>query len=234
MGLSHSPRIVTDGLVLCLDAANKRSYPGAGTTWTDLTANKNNGTLTNMNSSNFSSENGGTISTDGSNEKVVISASSDFGTVDFTFSYWIYSLNQNSGYDAHMTVNEGSNNGFIPNLNWSFGNTTGKPQLRYWINNSVPLTYQTLKNYYLEWRYLSWTYDLSDTTGRIYEDGVLVAESTSINKTMSNNGNHYVWIGNDQFGSSTVGKFSHVTIHNRALTADEVRQNYEATVGRYI
>ena len=36
MGLSHSPRIVTDGLVLCVDAANKRSYPGAGTTWTDL------------------------------------------------------------------------------------------------------------------------------------------------------------------------------------------------------
>ena len=53
MGLSHSPRIVTDGLVLCLDAANKRSYPGAGTTWTDLTANKNNGTLTNM-TDNFS------------------------------------------------------------------------------------------------------------------------------------------------------------------------------------
>ena len=36
MGLSHSPRIVTDGLVFCVDAGDKMSYPGAGTTWTDL------------------------------------------------------------------------------------------------------------------------------------------------------------------------------------------------------
>ena len=44
MGTSYNPRIVTDGLVLCLDAAIKRSYPGAGTTWTDLSKQENNGT----------------------------------------------------------------------------------------------------------------------------------------------------------------------------------------------
>ena len=45
MGLSHSPKIVTDGLVLCLDAANAKSYPGSGTTWYDLSGNRtfNNG-----------------------------------------------------------------------------------------------------------------------------------------------------------------------------------------------
>ena len=37
MGTTYNPAIVTDGLVLCLDAANKRSYPGTGTTWSDLT-----------------------------------------------------------------------------------------------------------------------------------------------------------------------------------------------------
>jgi hypothetical protein len=40
MGTSYNPRIVTDGLVFCVDAANKRSYPGAGTTWYDLSKNK--------------------------------------------------------------------------------------------------------------------------------------------------------------------------------------------------
>ena len=44
MSLNHSPSIVTDGLVLCLDAANKRSYPGTGTAWTDLKG-VNNGSL---------------------------------------------------------------------------------------------------------------------------------------------------------------------------------------------
>jgi hypothetical protein len=47
MALAHSPRIVTDGLVLCLDAGNTKSYPGSGATWTDLSGNGNNGTLVN-------------------------------------------------------------------------------------------------------------------------------------------------------------------------------------------
>ena len=47
MALAHSPKIVTDGLVLCLDAGNPKSYPGSGTTWYDLSGNGNNGTNSN-------------------------------------------------------------------------------------------------------------------------------------------------------------------------------------------
>ena len=71
MGLSHSPRIVTDGLVLCLDAANSRSYPKTGTTWTDRSTSGNNGTLTN--GPTFDTNNGGSIVFDGSNDSVVTS-----------------------------------------------------------------------------------------------------------------------------------------------------------------
>ena len=45
MAFSRGPSIVTDGLVLALDAANHKSYPGSGTTWYDLSGNGNNGTL---------------------------------------------------------------------------------------------------------------------------------------------------------------------------------------------
>jgi hypothetical protein len=45
--LAHSPSIVMNGLVLCLDAGNSKSYPGSGTTWTDLSGNGNTGTLRN-------------------------------------------------------------------------------------------------------------------------------------------------------------------------------------------
>ena len=41
MATKYGPTIVTDGLVLCLDAANSQSYPGSGTTWTDLSGNSN-------------------------------------------------------------------------------------------------------------------------------------------------------------------------------------------------
>ena len=64
----YGPRIVSNGLVLCLDAANKRSYPGTGTTWTDLSGNSNNGTLTN--GPTFSAGNMGSILFDGTNDYV--------------------------------------------------------------------------------------------------------------------------------------------------------------------
>ena len=72
MGLSHSPRIVTDGLVLCLDAANSRSYPKTGTTWTDRSTSGNNGTLTNA--PTFNSEDISYFSFDGSNDFVDLGA----------------------------------------------------------------------------------------------------------------------------------------------------------------
>lgn len=61
MALNHSPKIVTNGLVLCLDAANPKSYPGTGTTWTDLSGNGRNFTLNNSSYYSFSSINGGSI-----------------------------------------------------------------------------------------------------------------------------------------------------------------------------
>ena len=62
MAFNYSPKTVTDGLVFAVDAANKKSYPGSGTTWTDL-AGSNDGTLTN--GPTFDSGNGGSIDFDG-------------------------------------------------------------------------------------------------------------------------------------------------------------------------
>ncbi len=87
MGLAHSPRTVTDGLVLALDAGNTKSYPGSGTAWTDLIGS-NNGTLTN--GPTYNSDNGGSIVFDGTNDYVTISDDSDFtfGTGDLTVEAW--------------------------------------------------------------------------------------------------------------------------------------------------
>jgi hypothetical protein len=67
--------MVTNGLVLCLDAANTRSYPGSSTTWTDLSQYRNSGTLTN--GPTFSTLNGGGITFDGVDDYII-------GTSDFT------------------------------------------------------------------------------------------------------------------------------------------------------
>ena len=71
MSLSHSPLIVRDGLVLCLDAANPRSYPKSGTTWSDL-AGSNDGAMQNMTAANYSDEKRGVLNFDGTNEYVSV------------------------------------------------------------------------------------------------------------------------------------------------------------------
>jgi len=92
MAVGYNPRIVTDGLVLCLDAGNTKSYPGSGTTWNDLSGQGNNGTLTNMDGSNYSD---GALSFDGSNEYVNLTesliGSNQIQTVtsSYTLEAWI-------------------------------------------------------------------------------------------------------------------------------------------------
>ena len=93
MGLSHAPRVITDGLVLGLDAANTRSYGGSGTTWTDLIGS-NNGTLTN--GPVFTQEpklepfgGAGAVKFDGTGDNLNFT-NIDVGTGDFTYEGWIY------------------------------------------------------------------------------------------------------------------------------------------------
>jgi hypothetical protein len=89
MGLSHSPSIITQNLVLCLDAANSKSYPGSGTTWTDLSGNGNNGTL--ANGVGYNSGNGGSLVFDGVDDYVSLtSADLRFGgSNSYTFDFFI-------------------------------------------------------------------------------------------------------------------------------------------------
>ena len=83
MAFIHSPKIVTSGLVLCLDAANKLSYPSTGTSWYDLTSTGYVGTLTN--GPTFNGSNGGTIVFDGVDDYVSVSSAQSLnpGTHDY-------------------------------------------------------------------------------------------------------------------------------------------------------
>ena len=108
MATDYNPSIVTDGLVLCVDAANTKSYPGSGTTWTDISSKGNNGTLTN--GPTFSSGNGGAIVFDGTNDYV------DFGSQvanlsTSTISFWIKLQNNDSRNYVIQSYTANSNNG---------------------------------------------------------------------------------------------------------------------------
>ena len=95
MAFIHSPKIITDGLVLALDAGNTKSYPGSGTVWTDLSGNNNTGTLTN--GPTFNAANGGSIVFDGTNDYVTLPISTTSGQA-LTYFGWLYSTESTSIY----------------------------------------------------------------------------------------------------------------------------------------
>jgi hypothetical protein len=91
MAVGYNPRVVTDGLVLALDAANVKSYPGSGTTWTDLSGKGNNGTLSNgVQHTDGPFFGAGYVEFDGTGDNLSISSTSSLGgfSGDFTIEFW--------------------------------------------------------------------------------------------------------------------------------------------------
>jgi len=77
------PKIITSGCVLSLDAADKLSYKGSGTSWYDLSGNNTTATLTN--GPTFNAANMGSIVFDGTDDKVTISN-------EFIFHLWSFTI----------------------------------------------------------------------------------------------------------------------------------------------
>ena len=223
MGLQHSPRIVTDGLILCLDAANKQSYPGSGTVWTDL-AGSNNGTLTN--GPTFSSANGGSIVFDGSDDFIELNQdlllSSSF-SISFAFK-------QNSPHgDWVRLIGHG---GAVDTRFWGIWIPSTRDALLWQSYAGGGNLYTSTYNFNLNQTYII-TFISTGLTLNFYINGILfqsVTESGSINYSGNASKIRVGWAGYHTFLN---GNISQVSIYNRALTPAEVLQNYNATKGRY-
>ena len=222
MAVGYNPRVVTDGLVLALDAGNTKSYSGSGATWTDLSGNGNNGTL--ENGVGFNGSNGGSLSFDGVDDRVLsisntgISGSSSRSLCVFCYptatSGNFYSVarigSANDGRLFELMVSGNSVVGHFWGGGFSLGATSGKTLLN---NHS----------------YLVMTYNGS--TVSIYVDGLLKASGNfSLNTT-----NSQLTLGLKTYSGHVnyQGRQSIFQLYNRALTAAEVTQNYNATKGRY-
>ncbi len=236
MSLNHSPAIVTDGLVLCLDAANIRSYPKTGTTWSDLVG-ANNGTLTNMDAANFSSDNGGSLSFDGSNEYVVTNDSDLLSFTNAKFSLEVYFKYVNKTNEFNALVGKRDYGATQREYYFFVDEAVSTPTVQFIISSNLTnnwtyvITPAIQKN---RWYHAVATSNAG--VGRIYLDGKLSASNGSMHGSTTN-GNSPFSIGNSYSNGSPIqflnGSIPFARVYNRALTADEIRRNYEATVGRY-
>jgi len=230
MGLSHSPKIVTNGLVLAIDAANSRSYPGSGTTWTDLSGNGNTGTL--VNGPTYAS---GSVVFDGTNDYVLAngtSLNSKFSTTSVSHFSWVYPTG------AGVIVSEIGQT--TPNAGWHDSNieinASGAFSFSTWhggLTNKVVSSNLSFNT----WYYVGFTYD--GTTLTAYINGASIG-TTTFARSAPYNGRqqtYYALFALDSTSMGTggygAGRCAAFFVYNRALSAAEVAQNFNAYRGRY-
>jgi hypothetical protein len=214
--------IVTDGLVLYLDAANTKSYVSGSTTWRDLSRSGYNGTL--VNSPSFSSANGGSIVFDGSND--YISTTYNGALTDFTACIWYKSDLTNP--QAARLVDKSYLNGF-----WMGKALTGAANS--WgggvREGSAPYgRFITLPD--AQWHFL--VSRRSGTTHTIFGDGITNTVSGTVSSTVLSTDNMRLGAEYNIVQSLFKGNIAQVQMYNRALSAAEILQNYNATKSRYI
>jgi hypothetical protein len=234
------PAIVTNGLVLNLDAGFTPSYPTTGTTWYDVSSNGYNGALTN--GPTFSSANNGSVFLDGVDDYVNIGnqANLQMGTGDFTVCLWIKmnnppisSLNiliwsknapaAAAGYGIGFFYGGGNSNKLL------WGTANGSTAVEILSQNAFPELLGA-------WGHIVMVRQNGSTNnGCFYINNQY--QSIASSATMINvNTNTDMVIGNtsDRYGSYwTKGNYAIAQIYNRALSASEVSQNYNAQKSRF-
>ena len=210
--------------VLCLDAGSKLSYPGSGTTWTDLSGNGNNGTL--VNGPTYDSANGGSIVFDGVNDYASTPLSLG-GYTAFTIAAWVKTTV--GGKDIIATYG-------VTNIFELWISTSNKVALYVYATGGATSYRTSVASITTgSWIYCVGVYDGSTPTLNMYMNGVLSngALTGTIPASVST-GASTVVIGNANLGGFYFnGSMGQVSIYNRALSATEISTNFELLRGRY-
>jgi hypothetical protein len=238
--------IVTNGLVLCLDAGNRKSYPGSGTTWTDLSGRGNNGTL--LNGVGYNSGNGGSLVFDGVNDYVNLPLPSSINTSqNLSVEIWVYADSSTafdnqyrsiiSIYSSSITYfnivkwRSGIGNGIF--IDYSNGgnrycittvNTIPSPNIAATVSNPLYDIVNVWNNIVVI---------INSNIMTLYINGNNLASVTIGSGDRWSNSNSNVFIGSENNTLYHKGKIAFTKFYNRALTASEIQQNYNSLRGRF-
>ena len=227
LGTYQTSGIVTDGLVLNLDAGNTNSYPSPfnSTSWTDLSGNNNHGTLNG--GVGYTSANGGVLVFDGADDYVsVLTGILPKANSIKTISFWCQGINS-SRYFATISTRFLNSYGYLIVIDYNSG---GRIQYSHTgMGDYVVRPSLAILNYY----YVTISTDVNGTGIIIYLNGIMqTPTSNTIVTAVNEQDGGYTTIG-QQGGSFSNGYISNVTFYNRALSSAEITQNFNALRGRY-
>lgn len=216
MGTLYNPRIVTNGLVMYLDAGNTKSYPGTGTTWTDLSGNGRNATKGGSqsptyplwNSSGYFEFTGG-INGDNYSRFTVTTPAVNELTV-FTFHY----STQAGGHILRHTNDDFQigPDGYTAGTSYNDISSSRPDTLNTWISDAL-------------------TFDGRVLTG--YRNGSQQSTNTRSSYTSIAGGTLNIGSRSDNFSAHYVGRIALVMMYNKPLSAEEIRNNFNALRGRF-
>ena len=220
MSVSYNPGVVTSGLVLCLDAANPRSYPGSGTAWNDVISSGYNFALTN--GPTYSSNNLGYFTFDGVNDYAVAANNTALDTQTPTVEVWV-------------KTNATTQNGFwfekgSVNSQYALFQEGASIQWRLGPLGDLSTTTATFMNT-SAWYQVVGTF----TSGSriLYINGVQVNSNGTTGTLSTNTSGMFVGAYGTGTGYYYNGQLSICRVYNRVLSAAEVAQNFNALRGRY-
>ena len=246
MALSHSPKIVTDGLVLCLDAADPKSYSGSGSTWTDRSGNGYNGNLVTDATFNSTQK---AIESDGTGGHVYGDIDPTIFASDFTISSW-FNRHSAGSWDAIFSNNRSSSNwtnsnkeGAILGFRGSGGTTDHPNTISVGINAVGTSSYGVYINlgsdHYNKWIHLTMTRVGTAISLYAYKEGEMLTDSGTYSSYSISTSNDQYLVGRHYYNGGNVstqildGWISNVSVYSKALTSSEILQNYNATKSRF-
>lgn len=234
MSLSHSPKIVTDGLVLSLDAANSKSYSGSGSTWVDLSNNGTDATLfgSPILSSGSFTMNGSTTYV---NTGYKFLRNYDNGTIS------IWAKANNTSVIGHFYYEGSGGDGFGGEIEATM--TSGNPAnaISIWFPKSDgSFWYSSISMPSNTWFncVLTYSYSAGNTSANVsaYFNGILNSSATVVPNRSFTGGNSL--LGRPEgYGATPArsfsGNISKFDFYNRVLSATEISNNFNALRGRY-
>lgn len=233
MAFGNGPRIVTNGLVLSLDAGDRNSYVSGSNTWFDLSGNNYSGSL--FNGPTFSSGSGGSIVFDGIDDRVSRSGSIDTGQ-NFTVNAWIYPTLLGT---TRRCVVANSYDYIGPN-GWNFSTAGGNTNNTFFMAIGADAAFRVAAANTLStntWQYITAVVTNGGGTITLYKNGNSTdTQSSVINPNTMTYTLPQFNIGFRHIGGTTdpyTGNIALVQIYNRALSQQEVLQNYNAQKSRF-
>jgi hypothetical protein len=223
MALHRGPKIITDGLVLCLDAADRKSYPGSGTVWYDRSGNSNHftiqGNITWNSSTGFSNFEGNST---GSGNKIFRN----------NFPTNLKTSQGGQGYTVIVVARSTGTGGWKKLI----GNSDGENYIDLYQNVASPYNYTTESGDTLFVDGVG----VSSNSYTMYNAGFHFYIGTSLNAGGLINPTYALTIGNEPNNSPTgtnaypwLGNIAIVLLYRRVLTTSEVLQNFTAQRGRF-